>query len=238
MKLTLLNDMFYAFSQADDIKADIKNGWCAGVTAKVSFCVSDFSPESGYGSAEEWLTKYAFARAKQSLQEINKDTNIVGSLQNMLSRIVDKRDVTSDIHFPKFDGRTCKVVLSVAAWLPIISPGINYALMLGDMGFGTQYSKWRANHVGLIVRGGRKLMLFDPNYGLGVFAIGDNAPLTLGDITAAVGILAWNHSYTAYYGSKCMAIGTMDESGLNERVDFDLIERADELVRASRNFVV
>ncbi|MBV8627791.1 MAG: hypothetical protein JO371_07975 [Paraburkholderia sp.] len=238
MRLTLLNDMFYAFSQADDIKADIKNGWCAGVTAKVSFWVGSFSAELGYGSTEEWLTKYAYVKAKQSLQEINKDTHVVGSLQTMLSRITDKRDVTSEIHLPKFDGRTCKVALSVAAWLPIISPGINYALMLGDMGFGTHYSKWNANHIGLIVRGGRRLMLFDPNYGLGVFAIGDDAPLTLGDITAAVGMLAWNHSLTAYYGSKCMAIGTMDESGLNERVELDLIERVDDLVRASKNFAV
>lgn len=235
MKLTL--EKFHKFSQGENIKADIKGGWCAGVTGLVSEGIGSYSLEDGYDSAEQWLTQNAFERAKGILDRINDRTQITQTLQSYLGRVSNERDVTHEIHLDKFDGRTCKVLMSVAGWIPVLSTPINFTLAVGDYIFKTKYSKWHTNHVGVIVRGGTRLMLLEPNYGLGLFKINDTAALTLANITTAIATLAWQHSYSSYYGSCSMAIATLDESGLRGRVELDLLERAQALSEAAKYFV-
>lgn len=223
MKLVL--EQFVAFSQGTSIKADIKGGWCAGVTALVSNAVGGYSPEVGYGDSEQWLLKHAFEQAKLTLAGINSSLKITESLQSMLGKIKDKHDVCGSLHLPKFDGRGCKVLLSLANWVPLF----------GYVSYAWQ-SKWLTNHIGYILRGGTKLMIFEPNYGIGIFAIQDDKALTLNEITKAIGTLAWSNSAAYYCLSYTVATTVIDEDALGMRVSHDLLDRARSLVEESKQF--
>ncbi|MBX8592986.1 hypothetical protein K5D56_26820, partial [Pseudomonas cichorii] len=146
MKLTL--EKFHKFSQGENIKADLKGGWCAGVTGLVSNEIGSFNLEDGYANAEKWLIQSAFERAKGMVDRINERTQITERLQSYLGRVSNSRDVTQEIHLDKFNGRTCKVLMSVSDWIPVLSTPINFTLAVGDAIFKTKYSKWQTNHVG------------------------------------------------------------------------------------------
>jgi hypothetical protein len=238
MQLTL--EAFHAFSQGDDIRADIKGGWCAGMTAQIGLAIPH-KLEGGYTTNEAWLDA-AFDSAKTRLERLAAelgDSQALGqthTLQNLLAKANDLPDVCGQIHQPAFNGRQCRVAMSVADWWPAVSGPVNYMLALGDYVFSTKWSKWRANHVGLLARGGNKLLLFDPNYGLGRFRIGDTLPLTLADITKAIATLAWKQSYSAYLGSCTVAIAVFDEDGAGLGVSVAQEEKLQELMDGVRAF--
>jgi hypothetical protein len=206
MKLVCLH--FKAFAQSSDIKADIKQGWCAGITALVSATAGSHSIEDGL-SDEAWALA-AFKRIGRKLDGINSKSNISAaeSLQLHLGKVDMKSvdDVCGEIHNPSFDGRECKVLLSLSSWVPLIG----YASYVWN-------SKWVVNHIGYIIRTGKYMLIFDPNYGLGMFEITDSQPLTLKDLTNAVMGLAWSGSAADYYFSYTAAIAVVDEDFLGLR---------------------
>ena len=125
----------------------------------------DWSAELGQ-TAQDWVEKVAFLCIQKSLKNINHSTDATSSLQDLLERLEKKLDISGQINTKSFNGRCCLVTLSGCSWMPLF-------------GFvsGARQSKWLTNYVGLLVRGGTTLLLFDPNYGVGLFRIGDNAPL-------------------------------------------------------------
>lgn len=240
MQLTL--EAFHAFSQGENIKADIKGGWCAGMTAQIGLAIPH-GVEGGYTTSEAWL-EAAFASAKRRLERLAAElhgSQALGqtqTLQQLLARAQSLPDVCSRIGEPAFDRRQCRLAMSVADWWPAVSGPVNFMLSLGDYVFKTKWSKWQANHVGLLARGGKKLLLFDPNYGLGQFQIGDDLPLTLADLTKAIATLAWKQSYSAYLGSCTVAIAVFDEDGLGLGIPVAQEEAVQRLMEGMQAFRV
>ena len=238
IKLTL--EAFQGFSQGADIDAELKGGWCAGITAAIGHAITS-DPEGGYTTSEDWLVAaYNSARARlvrlAAEHQHSRELATVENLQRYLAQAKDREDVCDQIHTPAFDRRQCRVALSVADWVPVISGPVNYMLALGDYVFKTKWSLWRTNHVGLLVRGGSKLLLFDPNYGLGRFNIDDDQPLTLADVTKAIATLAWKHSYSAYLGSCTVAIAVLDEDPFAMRPSLNMMSRLDALTEAAKRW--
>jgi len=222
MKLRIIK--FAAFDQGKDIKADIKGGWCAGVTAIVSSAVGTYDVE-GQPAYGHWIEHTAFEKAKAALLGINSKLQATESLQAVLGRYQRTPDVCGDLHKPQFEARGCKVLLSLAGWFPVLG----YASYLKS-------SKWLTNHIGYIIRGGDRLVLLDPNYGVGLFAIEDALPLTLSELTKAVGMLAWKSGYSSYLLSYTAAIAVVDEDALQVRLSSATMEKAQALADFSSRF--
>jgi hypothetical protein len=221
MKLTLT--AFTAFSQGGDIKADIKGGWCAGLTGLVSEEVGQW--DSGLGSAGDWVANVAYKTVTDTLSKINRLTDIAESLQGYLRSVQDKIDVSAQIHKSAFNGRGCKVLLCAGRWFPLF-------------GYVSYYwqSKWQTNHVGYIVRGDDKLLLFDPNYGTGVFSITDSAPLTLADVNGAINTLAWKSGFEPYLMSSTVAKAVIDEGGFRTRFSVETMDNLSQLVEFAKKY--
>ncbi|NHZ67007.1 hypothetical protein [Massilia genomosp. 1] len=239
MQLAL--EEFHAFSQGNDIKAELKNGWCAGITAAIGGVIPNMQ-EGGYAQPEDWLVAaYGCARkALLSLAAQGKDSRQladVEGLQHFLAQAKDSTDICDQIHTAAFNARVCRVAMSVADWVPAsVSGPVTYMLALGDAVFKTKWSIWRANHVGLLVRGGTKLLLFDPNYGLGRFRICDERPLTLAEVTKAIATLAWKKGYSASFGNCTVAIAVLDEDPFALRFSHAQMAQVDALSDAGRLF--
>jgi hypothetical protein len=215
MKLTLSKSQ--AFSQGKNIEANIKGGWCAGITAVVSRKVGDHSLEIGL-STQDWVEGFAYDKVISTLKNINSISDETHKLQIFLGKVKDKSDVCSDIHTDDYDGRSCKILLSLCSWLPIVG----YASYVWNR-------KWIVNHIGLVVRGGNSLLIFDPNYGVGLFSISDNQPLSLSDLTKAIGELAWLQSAEAYYLSYTTATAVIDAGPLDLRTSIAMKKRIESL---------
>lgn len=212
MKLRITQ--FAPFDQGKDIDADIKGEWCAGVTAMVGVAVGSYDveeqPDFGH-----WVEHVAFVRAKAALLKINSSLNTAETLQAVLGRYEKTRDVCGELHTSKFEVRGCKVLLSLSRWFPVLG----YASYLKN-------AKWLTNHIGYIIRGADKLVLFDPNYGIGLFIIEDALPLNLNELTKAIGILAWKSGLSSYLLSYTAAISVVDEDPLQLRLSNDSEEKA------------
>ncbi|MDP9785156.1 hypothetical protein [Pseudomonas fluorescens] len=222
MKLRITQ--FAPFDQVKDIKADIKGGWCAGVTAMVGAAVGAYDVE-GQPDFGHWVEHVAFVRAKAALLKINSSLNTAETLQAVLGRYQTTRDVCGDLHKPEYEARGCKVLLSLSGWFPVLG----YASYLKN-------SKWLTNHIGYIIRGGDKLVLFDPNYGIGLFTIEDALPLNLNELTKAIGILAWKSGLSSYLLSYTAAISVVDEDPLQLRLSNDTEQKARALRELSGRF--
>jgi hypothetical protein len=163
------------------------------------------------------------------LDKINNKSVTVTTerLQNLMGRL-DSRDVKNvcgEIHDDSFNGRGCKVLLSTHFWVPVVG----WASYVWE-------SKWVINHVGYLVRAGTDMLIFDPNYGLGWFAIRDTQPLTLQDLTTAVMGLAWAAGFWTYYLSTTAAIAVIDEDALGLRPSNSLLEQSRQLSEAAEKF--
>lgn len=225
--MRLVRLQFKKFSQLSDIKADIQQGWCAGVTALVSHHAGAYSPEDGVGD-RQWALN-AFTTISTVLDNINNKSVTVTTenLQQYLGT-VDMRtveNVCGSIHSAEYNGRGCKVLLSVSAWVPLLG----HAYCLWD-------NKWPVNHVGYLARVGNYMLLFDPNYGLGLFQITDTQPLTLSELTSAVMDLAWAGSAWNYYMSYTSAIAVIDEDALRLRISNTMLRQVRELSEAASRF--
>jgi hypothetical protein len=196
MRLRLIKSR--AFSQSSDIPADIKNGWCAGVTAMVGKAVGDWGIESGL-PAGRWVEENAYWAVEKVLDGIGSHLKTTETLQAYLRRLEQSGDVCADIHRDEFNGRGCKVVMSSCEWIPA----------LGYLSY-LRSRTWNSNHIGFLVRGGNRLLLMDPNYGVGVFDVDDTA-LQLNDVTAAIGDLAWANSMAHYFLTSTRATAVIDE---------------------------
>lgn len=215
----------FTFSQSDDIDADIKNGWCAGVTALVAQNVGRWSEELGVTSGD-WVVGDAFDTLKSTLNGINNQKGLTQDLQTLLGTVRNKADVTDKLHKHDFNGRGCKVLLSVGQAPPLIGKA---CAMLWD-------DKWKINHIGFIVRGDDKLLLFDPNYGAGTFHIRDDMPLTLADLSTALGVLSWGHNASCYYLSNTKPISVIDAGALDLRFTVAEMNRLSELEAFANRF--
>jgi hypothetical protein len=179
-------------------------------------------------NALTWV-QHTFQTISALLDNINRKaiTVVTQDLQKMLGS-VDMRtveNVCGKIHQADFNGRECKVLLSTTGWVPLV----------GYISYVWQ-SEWVVNHVGYLVRAGTHMLLFDPNYGLGLFQITDDQPLTLKNLTDAVRGLAWAHSVSAYYLSTTAAIAVIDEDSLRLRVSHSLEEKVRSLSEMAQRF--
>ncbi len=215
---------FAAFDQGKDIKADIKGGWCAGVTAMVSKAVGSYDLE-GQPDYAHWIEHTAFKKAKETLSSINSKLEATETLQAVLGRYQKTKDVCGDLHKPQFEARGCKVLLSLSGWFPLLG----YASYLKN-------SKWLTNHIGYIIKGGDKLVLLDPNYGVGLFTIEDSTPLNLNELSKAIAILAWKSGLSNYLLSYTTAISVVDEDSLQLRLSVDTMQKAQALRELSSSF--
>jgi hypothetical protein len=222
MKLRITQ--FAAFDQGKNIKADIKGGWCAGVTAMVSRAVGNYDVEQQPDYAH-WIEHTAFKKAKAALEGINSKLEVTETLQAMLGKYEKTKDVCGDLHKPQFEARGCKVLLSLSGWFPLLG----YASYLKN-------SKWLTNHIGYIIKGGDKLVLFDPNYGVGLFTIEDLTPLNLNELSKAIAILAWKSGLSNYLLSYTTAISVVDEDSLQLRLSVDMEQKTKALSEAVGSF--
>ncbi|HEX8411619.1 MAG TPA: hypothetical protein VF883_22400 [Thermoanaerobaculia bacterium] len=225
--MRLVRLQFKAFSQGTDITADIRQGWCAGVTSLVSNAGGSYSVESGQ-TRTDWIQQ-AYRQISALLDRINNHAVTVAakSLQNLLGR-VDMRSVENvcvNIHQDRFDGRECKVLLSATSWVPVV----------GYVSYVWQ-SEWVVNHAGYLVRAGNHMLIFDPNYGLGLFQITDNQPLTLKKLTDAIMGLAWASGYLTYYMSTTAAVAVVDEDGFGVRISANMEDQVRALSDMGRRF--
>lgn len=225
--MKLVRRQFKAFSQGSDINADINQGWCAGVTALVSEEAGSYSIEQGLTTGQ-WAQN-AYERISAALDNINSQASLsaTGALQRHLGKVKDEKDVCGKIHEADFNGRGCKILLSATGWLPLVGY-ISYVWN----------SKWVVNHIGYLVRAGNSMLIFDPNYGLGLFEITDKQPLTLKDLTNAVMNLAWASSVEYYYTSYTTALAVIDEDSMGARFSYDMIHQVDELIEEAKKWNV
>lgn len=216
---------FEKFNQAKDVKADIKNGWCAGLTALVGQQVGDWIPETG--SAGEWVAGRAFDTVVATLKKVNANTWFTQSLQQELANPVNMGNVCGELHKEEYNGRSCKVAMSAHAWVPGI----------GFLSYAWQWD-WKENHVGFIVRGDHYLLLFEPNYGVGLFMIMKAGQLTLTQLTSAIHALAWQYDGKTYFTTNTRALRVFDEDARRLRVSYDTDEKMQALFNAAKTFNV
>lgn len=223
--MRLVRLQFKSFSQGSDIKADIRQGWCAGVTALVSHTAGSPSVEDGLDD-QAWAIQ-AFKKIGAVLDGINNKSVLITteSLQGLLGKVKTKEDVCGKIHQATFNGRECKVLMSTTFWVPL----------LGYVSYAWQ-SKWVINHVGYLIRSGSYMLIFDPNYGLGLFQITDSQPLTLTNLTNAIMGLAWAQSAASYYLSTTAAVAVIDEDSLGLRISDSMEQKARELSEMAKHF--
>lgn len=226
MKLKQLQ--FKTFSQGADIKADIGNGWCAGITGLVSIAAG-VRDEEANESFQEWAVA-AYGRIGNLLDDIAGKKKIVEAaegLQIMLRKVADEDNIVGSLHAKEYDGRGCKVLLSTVAWFPV----------LGYVSYLWKWD-WSTNHVGYIARGGKRLIVFDPNYGVGLYSIDDDKPLTIDEVTTVVRELAWSRSAASYYLSNVSAMAVIDEDALRIRPSVATLDKVQRLLEESKKFYV
>lgn len=215
------NAHFKAFSQGNDIEADLRGGWCAGLTALAS---AELGPFDKHQTGEAWA-KTGFKKVSNLLDKKIQQKDIQAQTQTF-QRMLEKLDpeiddVTSDIHSSDFNCRPCKILISACAWVPV----------LGYLSYAWSRT-WKINHVGLIARGGNKLLIFEPNYGVGLFTIGDTKALSLDELTKALHRLAWMNGYGAYYGANVAAMAVIDQDAFKHRFSKKDTNKIEDLLKA------